>query len=91
MNITLNSEDHFRVVTGCYDTEVLVRLTSLKNGSGLVVEQTSTDTSYLEVREKEGRIATFHFASKREKKYTDLGWWADAEVLFARNERSVRS
>jgi hypothetical protein len=41
---------------------------------------------YIELREKEGHLSTFYFRNKRAKHGMDLGWWQDAEVVFARND-----
>ena len=40
---------------------------------------------YIEIREKEGQIATFYFRNKRTKQVMNLEWWQDAEVVFAKN------
>ena len=40
---------------------------------------------YIEIREKEGQIATFYFRNKRAKQDMILEWWQDAEVVFSRN------
>ena len=41
---------------------------------------------YIEIREKESMIRVFTFPKKSLKKECDFGWWADAEVVFSRNE-----
>lgn len=41
---------------------------------------------YIEMRKKDGFVRTFYFKNKGVKKYIDLGYWEDAEVIFALNE-----
>jgi len=41
---------------------------------------------YIEIRKKNGYVRTFYFKNKGIKKHIDLGYWEDAEVIFALNE-----
>ncbi len=84
MEIKLNSVDKLRLTTGfkrklfsdidCGEFESSI-------GFSFLVSQ-----AYFEVRKKDGQIKCFLFESKRNKKEINLGYWDDAEVIFANNE-----
>jgi hypothetical protein len=83
MNIHMNQGDKARL--SCYQGNNFIDVECLEHEQGLVVEAYPY-FHYIEVREKERRIRTFYFRNKRAKKDMDLGWWADAEVVWSKNE-----
>ena len=42
---------------------------------------------YIEIRKKEDQIRVFTFPKKSSKKDCDFGWWKDADVILAVNDR----
>jgi hypothetical protein len=61
-----------------------VEIYGMDNEIGLMVDFFPT-FHYIEIREKNGSMKTFLFNKKSMKKEHDFGWWADAEVVFSRN------
>ncbi len=84
METKLYGRDGMTIRAGNNDS-LWCHLSSLENGYGIRVEALKSST-YMEVRIKENKIATFLFASKGEKKRINLGWWQDAEVVYSINE-----
>jgi len=44
---------------------------------------------YIEVRKKLCQVRVFSFKKKSDKKDCDFGWWKDAEVILAINEKTI--
>lgn len=84
MELRLYSEQKIRIVTG-YQKNNYVDIKSGKNEDSICINFLSTN-QYMEVRKKDGMIATFYFERKSHKKFHDFGWWQDAEVIFANND-----
>jgi hypothetical protein len=82
MELKLTSVDRIQLST--YGGKNFVEVNGMVNEAGIQIIGCPT-VHYIEVRKKAGQIATFYFNGKRWKKDTDLGWWADAEVVFALN------
>ena len=82
MDIALHQGDSFRVSTDMRNNFIDVQC--LKYELGFQVNG-YTSFHYIEVREKDGMVATFYFKNKGAKKEADMGRWSDAEVVFARN------
>ena len=87
MEINLNQNDRFRVKTNRLDNcgENFIDINGLQWEAGIAVDMYPS-FHYIEMRKKERGIRLFLFKNKGAKKDFDLGWWDDAEVIFALNE-----
>jgi hypothetical protein len=88
MNIHMNYKDRVRL--SCYQDSNFIDVECLGHEQGLAVDAYPY-FHYIEVREKKGAIRTFYFRSKRAKREMDLGWWADAEVVWSKNEVNTKN
>ena len=87
MDIKLNAQESIRIFTHDYNgISNFVDVTSLNDQSGLRVTNHSLVHQYIEIRRKSTQIAIFLFPRKSFKKYANLGWWSDAEVVYSINE-----
>ncbi len=83
MNIQLHSKESLRISTN--QNNNFIDVMGEQDEAALAV-CIYPRFHYIEMREKEGHIKIFLFKNKGVKKYIDLGWWSDAEVVFAKNE-----
>ncbi len=87
MNIKLNSNEQIRIETSYTRIDNnFINITSLNDCIGLRITNWSNIRQYTEIRKKDNQIAMFIFKKKRDKKYANLGWWEDAEVVYSCNE-----
>ena len=84
MELHLNSEQRIRLTTGS-GKKIFVDVTGEKWEQSLGISFLCSQV-YFEVRKKDGQIKSFHFQSKRHKRYFDFEWWSDAEVVFSNND-----
>lgn len=83
MEIKLNAKDNIRVKTN-YSDNIFIDVDSGKEEMFLGVTSLISN-QYVEVRKKDNLIKIFYFKKKSHKKYSELGWWDDAEVIFSNN------
>ena len=82
MELKLNAQERMRISTDQGGN--FIDVNCLKYESGIVVDSYPR-FHYIEMRQKENQIRTFYFNNKSAKKLLNLGWWGDAEVIFAIN------
>ena len=84
MQIKLQPDDTFRVVTGYKETNFIdIRSTGFET---IAVDLFSL-FQYIEIRKLKYNLRVFLFKKKADKKECDFGEWEDAEVVFAQNEQ----
>lgn len=84
MEITVKRDERLSVSSEIYPDNLTIDIYS-EPGQYLSVALQQF-RQYIEIRKKENGVRVFIFNSKGEKKKADLGWWDDAEVIFALNE-----
>jgi len=84
MKIRLEPEDNIRVVAD-HKGNNFADVKSISNDSMAITLHCLFQ--YIELRKKDGILQVFTFPNKAAKKGIDLGWWADAEVVYAVNEQ----
>ncbi len=82
METKFNHCDRMRIRTGY--KENFIDISGADNEACLTVDL-YPHFQYIEMRAKKGQMRLFTFDNKRWKKEYDFGWWADAEVVFSRN------
>ena len=83
MELKLNYCDRLRISTDRGENFIDISGMDNENGINVIAYPIAT---YIEIRKKDGKIATFFFKSKRHKKEANFGFWEDAEIIFALNE-----
>ena len=83
MEIKLNHNDSIRASTGQGSNIIDIRGMEWELG---IQVNLYPHFHYIEMRKKEQMITVFLFKNKGVKKDIDLGWWKDADVIFALNE-----
>lgn len=82
MEIKLYHNDRFRVRTG--QESNFIDIGGMDWEAGITVDM-YPHFHYIELRKKEWQVRLFLFKNKGVKKDIDLGWWSDAEVVYALN------
>ena len=91
MDIKLHATQSVRVLTSYTSAnDNFVDIESLKDCTCLRITNWSLSQQYIEVRKKNNQIAMFLFKKKSDKKWTDLGYWEDAEVVYSINEVKIK-
>jgi hypothetical protein len=88
MNVKLQHKDRFRVYAD-HEEQNFIDVNQEEYESMSIDGYTAFH--YIEIRKKEGRIRVYFFKKKSYKKECDFGWWTDAEVVFALNEKKTES
>lgn len=83
MNLELSYDSRIRIQTDLGKNYIDV--SGVQDQCGMAVDAYPF-LHYIEIRKKNGYIRTFYFKNKGVKKDIDLGYWQDAEVIFALNE-----
>lgn len=87
MKINLFHKERLSVFGISNQADVFIHITPRQMEDGLEVDLNSRN-QYIEIRSMEGQTRMFLFKTKRAKKDADLGFWNDAEVIFALNQKS---
>jgi len=82
MEILVRANDKFRL--SCDGGNNFIDIHGVNSEMGVLVNGYPR-FHYIEIREKEGEIATFYLKKKSIKKDIDFGWWDDAEIIFTKN------
>jgi hypothetical protein len=83
MQIKMNFEEKLRIFSD-YEGDNFVNV-EVNEMSSLMIDMFPR-YHYVEIRKKEMMLRVFAWKRKSDKKQVDLGWWDDAEVVFALNE-----
>ena len=85
MDIKLHTTDKIRIDGSYGSLDNFIDITKPDYGS--IAINLYASFCYIELRKKGDRLKLFTFPKKSMKKDCDLGWWEDAEVVYAINEQ----
>lgn len=88
MELKLGNKESIRIITNQYSTttENFIDVKALPDQMGIEITNWSNNVQYTELRLKNNQLALLVYRKKGDKKYTDLGYWEDAEVVYSINE-----